>query len=98
MTKNLINVHLLTIYIDLDGGRVKELADELNKLLDEHGDTLVFKQESDYSSSFTSVTKERLETDEEYAIRMENEAEFKKFQKERELRLLAELKAKYGEV
>lgn len=39
-----------------------------------------------------------LETDEEYAIRMENEAEFNKFQKEKELHLLAELKAKYGEV
>lgn len=98
MTKKLIKVQLHTMYIDLDGGRVKELADELNKLLDEHGDTLVFKQESDYSSSFTSVTKERLATDEEYAIRMQNEAEFNKFQKEKELRLLAELKAKYGEV
>lgn len=99
MTKKLIKEYVCSLYIDLDGDRVKEVVDQLNKLLTEHEDTLVFEKEKYYQGHpATQIMKERLETDEEYAERIEKEAEFDKFQKERDLRVLAELKAKYGEV
>lgn len=99
MTKRLIKTFLCNLNIDLDGDRVKQIADGLNDLLAKHGDTLVLSETTDYyGNTSVVVMKERLETDEEYAERIEKEAEFDKFQKERDLRILAELKAKYGEV
>ena len=77
---------------------VSSVVKELQELLDKYGDNLVFEDEklpySDYTS--TVIYIERLETDEEYAKRIERENVFAEQQKEYDLQLLAKLQAKYA--
>lgn len=96
MTKKVIREYLQGFHHDLDGERVSYITRQLNDLLTMFGDTLVFEWERDYYGNVSTVImKERLETDEEYNTRIVNEAVKQDINIERELKLLAELKAKY---
>lgn len=96
MTKKLITEHLMS-YNDIDSSRVSVVVEELQNLLDEYGDTLVFQTSDpweDYET--TEIMIERLETDEEYNRRIERENIALQQQKEYDLQLLAKLQAKYA--
>jgi hypothetical protein len=96
MTKKVIREYLQGFHHDLDGERVSYIAKQLDDLLTMFGDTLVFEWERDYYGNISTVImKERPETDEEYNTRITNESVKQDINKERELKLLAELKAKY---
>ena len=97
MTKKLITEHLMS-YNNLDSTRVSTVVKELQNLLDQYGDTLVFETKKepwdDYET--TEIRVERLETDEEYNKRTLRETVEREQQKEYDLQLLAKLQAKYA--
>jgi hypothetical protein len=96
MTKKVIKEYLQGFHYELDGERVSHIVSHLDDLLTMYGDTLVFEWERDYYGNVSTVImKERLETDEEYNMRSIAEVVKQDIVKERELKLLAELKAKY---
>ncbi len=97
MTKKLVSEYL-TSFESLEYRRVSSVVKELQELLDKYGDNLVFENIRDPWEDYetTHIYLERLETDEEYANRIQRENVLAEQQKEYDLQLLAKLQAKYA--
>ena len=95
--KKFITEYVAYGFTQLGGERVSDVVEYLQKLLAEHGDTLVFDTEYSWGDNSSVINKERLETDEEYEKRLAKEKANAELRKQNELKQLAALKAKYGE-
>lgn len=85
-------------YVSIDGAYLQEFRDEIDEWIKQYGLKTYFSIEPDrYDGEKLVVITEREETDEEYAIRMKKNEEYRLAQEEKDRKEFERLKAKFGE-